>query len=442
MQFLRKLLGGEVVRAGGLLTVATLATGILGYAFQVLLGRLLDRDSYAIFGAFNALGMILMSPLGVVVVLLVRQVALAAAQGLFGQLPRLYRRSLGGLAAAGIVAATLAWVWLPGLQRYLRAPDPASIWIFWAATMLSAATVLNSAFLQGFKKFAWLGSATTANVVFKVVAAPVLVTACGWGLHGALAAVAVAGLITFVVGALVLRSVMQPGFGSDIERLEGPQQTARSILPIAVGSIAISVMTQLDMLLVNHYFDPIAASQYAAASILGKVVLYLPGGVVAALLPVVAHAHARAGSSARALTDAITMTVVMSGGAAAAYAVLGPWLIALLYGPSYADAGGLLAAYGFAMLPITVVMVVENFLMAKGRSLFAWLFLVLCPLEVLTIHFWHPSPMAVVGVIGGFNLLLLAAGGVVAWLQMRDRMHQGIASNATENMAVQKRGRG
>jgi O-antigen/teichoic acid export membrane protein len=438
MQFLRKLLGGEIGRAGGLLTVATLLTGILGYAFQVLLARLLDRDSYAIFGAFNALGMILMSPLGMVVVLLVRQVAALTAHGALGQIPGLYRKSLGGLVAGGLMAGALAWVWLPGLQRYLRAPDPASIWIFWAATMLSAATILNGAFLQGFKKFAWLGSATTASVVFKVIAAPVLVTACGWGLHGALAAGAASGLITFVAGGVVLRAIMQPGVGSSIERCEEPRQTARSILPIAVGTIALAVMTQLDMLLVNHYFDPIAASQYAAASILGKVVLYLPGGVVTALLPVVAHAHARAGSSARALTDAIMMTVVMSGGAAAAYAVHGPWLIALLYGPRYADAGGLLAAYGFAMLPITVVMVVENFLMAKGRSLFAWLFIALCPLEVLTIHFWHPSPMAVVGVIGGFNLLLLVAGGVVAWLQMRAGRGQGTAANAAEKMVDQR----
>lgn len=419
MKFLRKLTGGEVVRAGGLMTVAALVTGILGYAFQVLLGRLLDRDSYAVFGAFNALGMILLSPLGVFVILFVRQVAAASAKGLCGQLLRLYWRSLAVLAVAGLVAAALVWAWLPTLQRSLRAPDSASIWIFWAAMVLTGAMTLNTAFLQGFKQFGWLGSVTTANVVFKVIAAPVLVTICGWGLNGALAAVALSAVLTFVAGAWVLRATMQ---GTAVITSDHSAATAfglRSIVPVAVTSIALSVMTQLDMLLVNHYFDPISASQYAAASILGKVVLYLPGGVVSALLPIVAHTHAQERSAAQDLSDAILMTLLLCGGAAVVYGVFGPWIVRLLYGPRYADAGGLLAAYGFAMLPITAVIVIENFLMATGKTLFAWLFLILCPLEVLVIHVWHPSPMAVVGVVALFNLLLLAAGGAAAWVQMK-----------------------
>lgn len=419
MKFLRKLTGGEVVRAGGLLTVATLVTGILGYTFQVLLGRLLDSNSYAVFAAFNALGMILLSPLGVFVVLFVRQVATASAKGVCGQLPWLYYRSLAVLALAGLTAAALVWAWLPNLQHSLRAPDSTSMWIFWAAMVLTAAMTLNTAFLQGFKQFGWLGSVTTANVVFKVSAAPVLVTVCGWGLNGALAAVAISALLTFIAGAWVLRATLRDAAVTASDHSAAMAFGLRSIVPVAVASIALSVMTQLDMLLVNHYFDPSAASQYAAASILGKVVLYLPGGVVSVLLPVVAHTHAQDRSAARDLFDAILMTLLLCGGAAVVYGVFGPWIVRLLYGPRYADAGGLLAAYGFAMLPITAVIVIENFLMATGKTLFAWLFLILCPLEVLVIHVWHPSPMAVVGVIALFNLLLLAAGGVVAWVQVK-----------------------
>jgi O-antigen/teichoic acid export membrane protein len=68
------------------------------------------------------------------------------------------------------------------------------------------------------------------------------------------------------------------------------------------------------------------------------------------------------------------------------YWLFGEWLIDRLYGRAYAGASVLLRWYGFAILPMALVMVAEYFLIAKGRVLFAWVFLGMAPLQVLAIH--------------------------------------------------------
>lgn len=426
---------GELVRAGGILTGATLITGLCGYVFQVLMARLLG-DSYAVFGAFNALSMLLLSPLGAVAILVVRRVAAAVVHGAFGEVRRVYRGALAGVGLAGLAVCLLTAAFLPAIRAYLRAPDAASVWLVCVITILSAFEGINVAFLQGLKRFAWLGVIHPASVLVKIAAAVPCVAVLGWGLNGALFGWCVSALVAAVVGGAVVWAEVRGRDGSTPAPPSGPRFSARAILPVAVASLAISAMTQLDMVLVNHYFDPLAASRYAAASILGKIVLYLPGGVVTALLPLVSQRHARSESGAGELRQALLITGVVCGSAAIFFGLAGRRVVQAVYGPDLAEAGVLLQMYGFAMLPITIVMVVENFLMAQGRTLFAWLFLVACPLQVWAIHVWHPSLAAVIGVIGLLNTALVGVGlAIVGW---RREMVQGTAASASAKMADQR----
>jgi O-antigen/teichoic acid export membrane protein len=179
---------------------------------------------------------------------------------------------------------------------------------------------------------------------------------------------------------------------------------------VLIASVAFTAMTQLDMVLVNHYFDADQAGQYAAASVLGKAVLYLPGGLVIALYPMVAGRHAARQGSSHLLAQSALAALMVCGAAALLYWLLGPWLVGLLYGAAYAPAGDLLALYGWAVLPMALVMVAEHFLIAQGRVLFAWLFLAIAPLQLLAIHLWHPNLPSVILVVGGGGAVMALVG--------------------------------
>jgi O-antigen/teichoic acid export membrane protein len=187
-----------------------------------------------------------------------------------------------------------------------------------------------------------------------------------------------------------------------------------------MANIAFSAMTQLDMVLVKHLFPADQASIYYAASILGKAILYLPGGIVLALFPLVASNDAKGQASGHMLIQAAGFSGLICFLVASIYWFFGDWIILQFYGAKYEGAGDLLRLYGFAMLPMALVMVAEYFLIAKGRVLFAWLFLAIAPLQILAIYTWHEQLWMIVAAIAAFGSVLAVMGYLFLWREFRN----------------------
>ena len=134
-----------------------------------------------------------------------------------------------------------------------------------------------------------------------------------------------------------------------------------------------------------------------------------------ALFPMVAENHARSQGSAHLLLQAVGLTTLLSSAGAVFYLLFGEEIIALLYGEHYLGAGKLLKFYGFAILPMALVLVAEHFLIAKGRVLFAYLFLFIAPLQLIAVHFFHDSMHMVLAVVGVSGLVLALLGYGLLW---------------------------
>lgn len=405
---LQAIANSPLLKAGLLMTVMNVLAGGLGYVYQVLMARLLSPGDFVLFSALMSLIMVAGAPLGAMVMLVARRVAALTANRRPQSVSRLYWKLHRWLAVAGLLFCVGLYACMPWALAAVKSTDAVAVWLFAGAVVSGALALVNSGFLQGLERFRWLGGVGMVGAISRIAMSAGLILLCRSGARGALGGVLLSSLLVWLAGAWGLRRDVAALGGH--EAPEGDQMNLRGVSSVMTSSVAFAVMTQLDMVLVNRYFDGGAASEYAAAAVLGKAVLYLPGGLVLALLPIVAARQARKQASGAELKQALLVTCVLCGVAAVAYAVWGNWLVRVLYGGRYADAGGLLASYGFAMLPMALVMVAEHFLIAQGRVLFAWLFVLLAPIQVATIHFWHPSLQAVIATIGLFGTLLAAAG--------------------------------
>ena len=423
MSGVRPLAAGRLLRAGSLLTVLTLATGFLGYAFQVLMGRVLFRDDFVVLNALMAVVMVVCSPLASLGLVLTRQVALVRASGDGGRVRILYRAASGRLLLACVAGLAAIFVGSPVVRQYLRIRDDESLWLFGGNLVGTAFVFLTNAFLQGLQRFAWLGGLGVGAVVIKTGLCVVFATVFGWGLNGALGGVLAAMVCVCAAGAWV---ILADSSGERAGEQELPLFAVHLIPPLIAGNVAFVAMTQLDIVLVNHYFEPELSSRYTAAAILGKAVLYLPAGLATALYPMVVEDRARGQGSRGLATQAVTATLVLCGSAALAYRVAGSWIVGFLFGEAYAQAGHLLAMYGLAMVPMGVAILLNHFLIANGQTLLAWLFVAAALIEAGVIHVWHPGLESVIAVIAICNLLL-AITGCSMLASFSDASHTGVS---------------
>ena len=406
---------GKLARASAWLFVGSLAGGILGYMFQVLMGRMLSTQEYGLFSAVMALFAIFAAPLGTLMMLVSRKVSGYRARQDNGSIIHFYYSINFRSAVVGVLLLGLCFFFVSEVQSYLKAQSAIPVYLLGAMLFLTFPLVINNAFLQGLQGFVWLSASGSLGVLLKIVFSVALVW-LGYGLSGALGGTILAALVGW---AMTYGALYRPLAEGRARPFQTTHLSFRPALPVLMANAAFAAMTQFDMVLVNYYFPPHEASLYAAASILGKAVMYLPGGIVVALFPMVAENHARDEGSAHLLLQAVGLTALLCSVGAIFYYFVGEWIVSLLYGESYKGAGEVLKFYGIAILPMALIMVAEHFLIAKGRVLFAYLFTFAAPIQFVAIHFYHDSLLNIVAVMGASGLLLVLVGYGMLWRSFR-----------------------
>lgn len=410
-----ELFFSKLARASAWLFIGSIAGGILGYVFQVLMGRMLSTQEYGLFSAMMALFTVLAAPLGTLMMVASRKVSEYRARQDTGSITHFYYSINIRTTFAGTLLLGVFLLFALQIQSYLKVPSITPVYLLGALLFLTLPPIINNAFLQGLQRFNWLSANAFLGVLLKIACSALLIW-LGYGLTGAVGGVIMASLAVWLITYGVLHQPLAKG-------RDKPYQTVhlsiKSALPVLIANAAFTAMTQLDMVLVNYYFPPHEAGLYAAASILGKAVMYLPGGIALALFPMVAENHARDQGSAHLLLSAVVLTALLCGAGAIFYFLFGEWIIAFLYGESYRGAGEVLKFFGFAILPMALVMVAEHFLIAKGRVLFAYLFVFTAPLQLAAIYFYHESLQMVVAVMGASGLVLALLGYGLLWRAFR-----------------------
>jgi O-antigen/teichoic acid export membrane protein len=414
----RRLIGfffSKLARASAWLFVGNTLGGVLGYVFHVLMGRMLSTQEYGLFSAMMALFAVFAAPLGTLVMVVSRKVSEYRARLEDGSITHFYYSINISTAIVGMLIFGVYLLFAPQIQFYLKAPSVLPVDLLGALLFLTFLPSISNAFLQGLQRFTWLSVTASLWVLLKIVCCALLIW-LGYGLVGAVSGVILATLALWFINYGALYRSLAQGRNK-------PHQTAhlsiKPALPVLVANVAFVAMTQLDMVLVNYYFPAHEAGLYAAASILGKAVMYLPGGIALALFPMVAENHARNQSSAHLLLHAVGLTALLCSIGAIFYFMFGEWIITLLYGESYRGAGEVLKYFGFAILPMGLVMVAEHFLIAKGRVLFAYLFVITAPLQLVAIYFYHESLQMVVTMMGASGVLLAILGYGLLWRVFR-----------------------
>lgn len=405
---LTRLLSDQLIRASSVMFLSTVGGGVLGYVFQVLMGRMLSVEDYGVYITLMAMVTVIGVPLSTLSMLVTRRISA-------------YRATNELIDAAGMywwVNQKVLWTMLgfvfcilpfaPWLGDYFHLENSIPILLLLSLVFAMAFAPVNVAYLQALQKFNWLAANALASHIFKIGLCAILISA-GFKLNGALAGTVLAAFASWLLTYMPIRCIIRP---STSFKRGGQRILFSGVIPVLIANLAFVIMTQLDIVLVNHYYNNYDAGVYAAAAILGKAVMYLPAAVAIALFPLVAEKEALNQGSARLFFNAMFLTIILSGAAALFYFLFANSIVTLFYGQKYHGAAELLRFYGFAIMPMALIMVAEHFLIAKGRIVFAYVMMAGIPFVLMAVHAYHNSLMNMVVILAvcGWGLVIAGFG--------------------------------
>ena len=376
------VLHGRIVRGSAILLLSTGLVAVTNLFYNILLARSLGASS---FGHASALYTLLMM---VTAITLSFQIVTS----------KFIARSSDAIVRAQIYATLLRRAWQVGLgvvlvlvaasaylKSYFNLPAQRDLVLLAIAAGVYIPLGVRRGRMQGCYSFSGLAINVVVEVAVKLGGA-LLFLHLGMGVTGVMMAVLLSIIAAYVAG------------------WPGPQYTASrglvKIAPFGEGMQAVSyfvgqvILSNLDILLVKHFFPASQAGIYAAVALVGRVVFMLSWSVVSSMFPVAAsHAHPRTGRSAlyTGLLLVGTLTFLFVAGVALAPEALWTTLLGSAFLPGANSFSRLLVEYAVMTGIYCIAVVVMMYEISRRIGTAAWVQLGASALLIASIWFYHAS---------------------------------------------------
>lgn len=380
-----------------------MAGNVGGYAYHFALSRQLGPVRYGELLSLISLLMIAGVPAGVFGTVVVRYAAEFHALGDRGHLRGLVEwiARIGLVGGAILLAAGIGLV--GAIERYLHLTDAAPILLAVVAAALGFVGPVLRCVLQGCQRFSGFAGSTAVEGIGRA-AFGVAAVALGFGVTGAVGAFAAASLAGLVVTIGLVRSELgaRAPFHVDARRL------VETTLGVGGGVFATTALMTVDVVLARHYLSPHVVGYYAAASLVGKIILFALGFIPGVVIPKASALHARGESASGILVRALLLTAAASAAALTAIAMEPSLAVRAVAGGQYLPAAHYVLAYSVAMALLAGTMIVVSYRTSLHRFGHVAGLLVVIALEYGALVIWHRSVSAFLTTLMAANAAALA----------------------------------
>jgi O-antigen/teichoic acid export membrane protein len=383
-------LAGEMrgVRAGTIVLIGIAAGNLGNYLFHFVSARFLGPGQYGDVASLVALSGLISLPLVGVQLTVARYVAGFAENGDAASIRSLTRRSFAlGLLVGSLLTALLLALSLP-LQKLLNIDSLTAVALTLVTTGPAVLAPVALGLAQGLQRFGLFALTIGAAPVVRVVAAVILL-GVGFGVAGAIGATLAATMAALTLPLWPLRSWFRKS-SARVSAIAG-REALSYLLPVVVGVLAVTSLTTVDVIVAKAVLSDDEAGIYGSASLIGRVILYLPAAIVMVLLPKVS-ARTVAG---RETLDVLAKSLLVTGGfclaATALYASAPGLLVFVAFGSEFEEAAGLLWMFAVAMTGFAIANVLLAYQLGRGSGTFSWLLAVAAVFQLLGFAVFHES---------------------------------------------------
>ncbi|MEG1274419.1 MAG: oligosaccharide flippase family protein [Ruthenibacterium sp.] len=348
------------------LFVLLLVGSFCNFLFQVIMGKIMPVNDYGVVNSLLSWAILLALPTSVIATITVKYIAISMAQNDKSKTQTIMALMIELSLLIAFIVLLLGCIFSPFMRRITGIENVQYMFIAVIVAVASLLVTPLMAALQGLHRFVAYGInnivLSGAKLVFSIIAVYL-----GTGVSGVIFACVLSTCCGILWCASQLKKELSHLKKVPLSELSKLDNWSGYLIGTIVAQLCISAMTNYDTILVKLFFSANFTGLYAAASSIGKIVSYLTSALVAVLLPMVAK-KAESGES----TKPMLSQSLLYGGIASIFCIVGFWIfgkwaIMFLFGTRYLGAEKLLPIIGIYFIPITMLTIIMNYLLACGK---------------------------------------------------------------------------
>jgi O-antigen/teichoic acid export membrane protein len=379
------------------------------------------------FGQLNtllALFMVISVPAATVQTAITRFISPLQVQGDYDRMKGLLRHFLIVMSIGGFLLFFIIFVASPWISNFLQIPSRMLVVLFGVSLFFAMMNPVPWGGLQGLQRFGALILNLITNGGLKLVLGIIFVI-LGYKLLGAMGAIGIAYFITFVLSVFMLKWYL-PKTGPSAHQGQGinPSHFAEIysyFFPAGTTVLCLMLLTNVDLIVVKHFFSPLDAGYYSIAQIVGKIILALPLPIVTVMFPKLSALQAKPQreEGLAILGQSLAMVGLLCI-AAAAFCFLFPvFIIKVLSGKAYLECVPLLRWFCVNMTLFSLSSVLLSYHLSRERHGFLHPLLFFTLIQTALIILFHQSLAQVLFIVGIVAFCLLAINLFIVYRPLR-----------------------
>lgn len=403
------LIRHPLISGSSIVLLGSLTANFINYLFNLAMGRLLHVADYGLLISLTSFFVIFI-------------VFTNAFSSIFAKFTAKYlahkdKEGLDSLIVEGfkivLVFALVVFFLLLSLSKVLallfHTQNLVLLIISFAAVFFSLIGSLSSGLLQGKMRFLFLAFLYVTNSIIKLIVGIFLVV-LGFNVVGGMAGHIVSGLILTLITLYFLFTSIKRAKASKEKRAEKEffEEFRKYTLQFMLATLGLAVITNGDTILMRHFLQPVAAGQYAALSLMGKVIFYFTTPIYFVFFPLVAHKKEK--------NESVLGTLLLAGGIILLFSLassliyfLFPNLVLKVFFPSkaYLSLAPYLGLYSIYILIFSIAYLFNNFFLSIGKTGVFKINILCAFIFIFSISLFHANLFQIIGDLFVVSFLLL-----------------------------------
>lgn len=391
-EHVKLLIKHPIVAGSSVIFLGSFGANFINYLFNLSMGRMLSVADYGLLTSLNSLfiliGIFSVSFGGVVTKFSAKYYSsddLSSAAALV--------RYTGKFVLIFSSVLTLILLMLtPQIAFFLHINNYLYIDLVLGALFFSLVLSIPAGFIQGRLQFLLLSFVTLIQPALRIGIALILLF-LGFSVLGPIIAIA---LSTAIPAVGLYFYLLKRYSGSALGDMKADSTFKKEFLHYTytyfLSGIGLSLLSNTDIILVRHFFDAQTAGQYAALSLMGKVIFYFTAPVTIVFFPIIAYKKER--------KERLLGTVLLASGVVVGVSVLMalfyfafPQIVLNVFFPKvgYQVLTHYLGYYSLYILVFSFAALLNSYFLSIGKTKVYVITLIGAFIQIISISLFHAS---------------------------------------------------
>jgi len=382
----QKAKNNEAIRGSVIVFTGSMTGNVLAYLYNIIIGRMLEPNSYGIFSSIVAIGYII-SVFSATLSLLITKfsaeyVSKKDMDGIYSIFKYTTNRFLilGGILLGFFVASA------PLISRFLKIDSVTPILILSVSLVIMFLIAINRGVLQGTLNFFAFSINTNVEMLLRIIIS-VLCIFIGWKVNGALLGLTLGIFIAYILSFIPIRKM----FRGVQRKAINTHLIKKYAVPLFISFLGMTLLYTVDIILVKHYLSDYETGIYSALSIFGKIIFFASGSIALALFPMAAERNASGRGHKHLLRDSLLIVTVISVCILAVYFFMPKVVVGFVLGKDFLEASPYLMAFGLVMFFYSLINILINYYLSINQTAVSYLPFVFSIVLLVLIMFFHGS---------------------------------------------------